>query len=97
MRIGSVSRGVLRRALIGVGMLVASPAIFAQSDTDCWLTPDGCALDPARVPPIAEGAAARLAAALAEQVWCVTGTAAGAPFRAALAATFPGLSESLTT
>jgi hypothetical protein len=63
---------------------------------DGWLTPDGCALDPARVPPDARQAATRLAAALAEQMWCVTGTTAGAPFRAVLAAAFPALAEPLT-
>jgi CheY-like chemotaxis protein len=82
-----VVRALLRRAL---------SRVFVRSDTDCWLTPDGCALDPARVPPAAGRAAAELAAALAEQVWCMTGTADSAPFQSALVAAFPRISELLT-
>jgi CheY-like chemotaxis protein len=84
----SVVRALLRRAL--------SQVFVPPDDTDCWLTADGCALDPTRVPPAAGRDAAKLAAALAEQMWCVTGTTAVAPFRAALAAVFPGLREPLT-
>jgi CheY-like chemotaxis protein len=82
----SVSRALLRRAL---------SQVFAPSDTDRCLTPDGCALDPERVPPVSARVVVELAAALAEQVWCLTGTVASAPCRAALAAVLPRASEPL--
>jgi CheY-like chemotaxis protein len=81
-----VVRAILRRAL---------SRVFVQANTDSWLTPDGSALDPARVPPGAGRAANDLALALAEQVWCVTGTAASASFRAAVVAASPARPEPL--
>jgi CheY-like chemotaxis protein len=82
-----VVRILLRRAL---------SQVFGPSETDSWLTPDGCALDPARVPPAAAHAAIGLADALSEQVSCVLGTSVCTPFRGALSAAIPGLSEPLT-
>jgi CheY-like chemotaxis protein len=82
-----VVRALLRRAL---------SQVFAPSDTDRWLTPDGSALDSERVPALSGRAVAELAAALEAQVGCLTGTTATAPFRAALEAAFPEPSEPLT-
>jgi CheY-like chemotaxis protein len=82
-----VVRVLLRRAL---------SLVFGPSETDSWLTSDGCELDATRVPPAAARDAIGLADALAEQVWCVLGSSAGTPFRGVLAAAFPGLSEPLT-
>jgi len=83
-----VVRVLLRRAL---------SQVFSPSETDSWLTPDGCALDATREPPAAARDVIALADALAEQVWCVLGSSAGTPFRSALAAAIPGLSEPLTS
>jgi CheY-like chemotaxis protein len=80
-------RAILRRAL---------SLVFMHTDTDYWLSADGCSLDSERVPPGAVRAAGDVAAALVEQVWRVTGTAASASFRAAMVAAFPALPESLT-
>jgi CheY-like chemotaxis protein len=81
-----VVRALLRRAL---------SQVFAPSDTDRWLTPDGSALDPERVPALSGRAVAELATALEAQVGCLTGTKATAPFRSALDAVFPEPSEPL--
>jgi CheY-like chemotaxis protein len=83
----SVVRVLLRRAL---------SQVFAPSDTDRWLTPDGSALDRERVPALSGRAVAELAAALVGQVGRLTGTKAASPFRTALDAAFPDLPESLT-
>jgi CheY-like chemotaxis protein len=83
----AVVRALLRRAL---------SQVFLRTDTDRWLVSDGCGLDATRVPPAAGLDAVMLAAALADQVWCVAGTAASAPFRAALTATFPAIPGRLT-
>lgn len=82
-----VVRVLLRRAL---------SQVFGPSETDSWLTADGCALDATRVPPAAARDAIGLADALAEQVRCVLGSSAGTPIRGALAAAIPGLSEPQT-
>jgi CheY-like chemotaxis protein len=79
-----VVRAILRRAL---------SQVFAPTDTDVWLTADGCALEETRVPPEAATDATALVIALAQQIWCVTGTTASAPVRAALTSAFPALPE----
>jgi CheY-like chemotaxis protein len=79
-----VVRALLRRSL---------SQVFERTNTDCWLTTDGCGLDPARVPECVGRSAVVLAAVLADQVWCVAGNAEGDLFRAALATAFPGFLE----
>lgn len=66
----------------------------AAAEVDRWLSPNGAGLDPGPLPSHpAPAAVVRLAAALRHQVWCLLGTEACAPFRAALDLVVPGLSE----
>jgi CheY-like chemotaxis protein len=82
-----VVRVLLRRAL---------SQVFAPSDSERCLTPDGCALDPERTPPVDGRVVAELAAALVERVWCLTGSATAVPVRAALAPVWPEPKEPKT-
>ena len=64
------------------------------SNLDAWLLPGL----PVPAPPgslLPPEDLRALAVALAQRVWCLLGTTASAPFRAALAGTFPGASELL--
>lgn len=63
----------------------------AAAEADRWLSPGGTGLD------AAPAAVVRLTAALLRQVWCLLGTEACAPFRAALDLVVPGLSEMLAS
>jgi twitching motility two-component system response regulator PilH len=72
-----VLRIVLRRALRRVS---------GAGEAANWLEPDGLSLDAGQVAQVGgPDAVAGLARALAEQIWCLLGTVAGAPLLEALA------------
>jgi two-component system OmpR family response regulator len=77
------------RLLLGRALVRAFPG--EVKDASAAVLPDGRTLAPERVPARASPEIlARLAGALAEQVWCLLGSEAGAPFAEALAAVAPG-------
>lgn len=80
---------------------VVSPRV-TNRELEAWLLPEAALLATDQLPPslggVGEAAVAGvlvLAVALAEQTWCLLGTEASAPFRAALAPLVPSLEEYL--